>query len=190
MSVEDTEELDSQNQPTEEVENTEVVEDAPAEEATEDTSEDIESLKQKNQDLYDRARKAEAQMRKLRDEQKQRKEPQSLPSDQGSLTIKSVREFKAIADLDEDDADYVATYAEKFGLSLPEARKNKDVQAVLSVRAEERRTASATNTGTVRRGTSRVSDDTLLSQASSGNLPDDAESLQRIARARLKKRAQ
>ena len=186
MSVEDTEELDSQNQPTEEVENTEDVEETSVEEETEDTSEDVETLKQKNVDLYDRAKKAEAQMRKMRDEQKQKKEQVSTPSETGSLTI---RDLAAIKDLEADDVEWLANYATKMGLTLSDARKDKDVKTILIARDEERRTAVATSTGNNRRGTMKVTDDALLKKAEEGDLPTDHESLMRIAATRLKKRA-
>src|SRR3990167_2930895 len=107
-------------------------------EETEDTSEDVETLKQKNVDLYDRAKKAEAQMRKMRDEQKQKKEQVSTPSETGSLTI---RDLAAIKDLEADDVEWLANYATKMGLTLSDARKDKDVKTILIARDEERRTA-------------------------------------------------
>jgi hypothetical protein len=181
----DTEELDSENQSTEEVVNTEEVEEVSVEETTEDPSE----LKEKNQKLYERAKKAESELKAL----KAKVKPPEAPTPSGVTSLNPVqlaRDSKAIADLVEEDVDYVATYADKFGLTLSDARKNKDVQAVLQVRAEERRTAEATNTGSARRGTSKVSDETLMEKAMSGDVPTDTDSLMRLAKSRLQKMKQ
>ena len=185
---EDIESEDSPNLPETDSEDTEGTEGTPAEEGTEGAEHEYTDSEKK---LYARAKKAEAEARELKAKLKpSQKEPVSPPSGTGSLTINSVREFKAISDLEDEDAEYVASIAEKFGFSLADARKNKDVQAVLSVRAEERRTASVTSTGTVRRGTSKVSDESLLEKASAGNMPEDEDSMMRIAQARLKTRKQ
>lgn len=197
MSEDITEELDSQNQSSEEDVNTTDVDETGTQSGTEDTEQP--EYTERETELYERLQKA---LGKVKDPATgkwfkpakpavpPKKEPQSPPSDTGSLTIKSVREFKAISDLEDDDAEYVANYAEKFGMTLSEARKDKDVKAVLSVRAEERRTAAATNTGPARRGTSKVSDEALLEKANRGDIPDDEESLMRLARARMQKKAQ
>lgn len=187
MSAEDSEELDSTNQPSGEDVNTEDVEETSAEGETEDNQPEYTEHEKKS---YERARLAEAKLKEARAElarlKQSPKEPPT-PSGTGSLTT-TVKELKAISDLEDDDAEYVATYAEKFGVSLSEARKNKDVQAVLKVRAEERRTAEATSTGPARRGSSKVSDEKLLEQAASWNIPDDEDAMKRIASSRLKKK--
>jgi hypothetical protein len=190
MPDEDIVTEDTSNLATEEVEKIKDVEEPTTTEGTEDTGEDVEALKQKNVDLYDRAKKAEAQMRKLRDELKVKKEPVSTPSDQGSLTLKSIRELRAISDLTDEDAEYVANYAEKFNTSISAARKDKDVQAVLSVRAEERRTAEATASGNTRRGTGKVSAETLLEEAERGKIPENEADITRVIEARFKKKPQ
>jgi hypothetical protein len=189
MSYQDDEELDSQNQPTEEVVNTEVVETTDAEPEVEDTQPEYTEAEKK---AYARAKKAEAELKALKAQLKPApKEPVPTPSGLGSLSpVQLARDSKAIADLVDEDVDYVATYADKFGVTLSEARKNKDVQAVLRVRAEERRTAEATSTGNARRGTSKMSDDSLMAKAEAGDIPTDTDSLMRIAQARLKKMKQ
>lgn len=182
MPDEDIEELDSPNQPTEEVDETTTIEESTPEEETED----VEQLKEKNQKLYERAKKAEAEAKLLKAKQQPVKEQVSTPSDTRSA-IKQVMDAKAILDLEEEDAEFVINYADKFGLGIAAARKNKDVQAILSVRAEERRTAATTSTSGTRRGTSKVSDETLLDNAERGNMPDSDADLMRLAQARLQR---
>ena len=51
-----------------------------------------------------------------------------------------------------------------------------------------RTTASATNTGGSKRSSGRVSDETLISNASKGNIPESDEDLERLVRAKMQKR--
>ena len=192
MSDDITEELDSPNQSSEEDVNTEPIEETDAQPETEDGQPEY---TEREQELYARLKKAQGFTQnadgawiKPQAKPKPKQTAQPASSGLGQLSpVQLARDSKAIYDLVDEDVDYVATYADKFGVTLSEARKNKDVQAVLSVRAEERRTAEATNTGTARRGTSRLSDEALLEKASSGDFPSDSESMMRIARARLAK---
>ena len=188
MSEQDPEELDSQNQPTEEVVNTEEVEETTVEVETEDVKPSPERTEYEVE-MFKRAKAAEAKLKELK---AQLKPAQAKPTPSGNALnpVQLARDSKAIADLVDEDVDYVATYADKFGVTLSDARKNKDVQAVLRVRAEERKTAEATSTGAARRGTSKLSDEALMERAMSGDLPEDNESLMRIAQARLKKMKQ
>jgi GH24 family phage-related lysozyme (muramidase) len=180
MSEEDIEIEDSTNLTSDEDVNTEEVEETVVETETED---DPSELIEKNKRLYERAKKAEAEAKSFR-AQLAAKEPTPTPSGNGSLTI---RDLAAIKDLEADDAEWLANYASKMGLNLSDARKDKDAKAVLSVRAEERRTAAATATGAARRGTSRVSDETLLEKANRGDIgDDDTDAMRRIAEARFK----
>lgn len=185
MSNEDIELDDSSTIPSEEDVNTEDVEETSAEEQTEDTPEYTEHERK----LFARAKKAEAELRALKAKQATPEtKPQNLNNTTSPSSYSNIREFKAIVDLNDEDADYVVTYAEKFGMSLSEARKNKDVQAILNVRAEERKSASVANTGPTRRGSAQVSGEKLLERANSGQLPDDEDALRDLVKARIDSR--
>ncbi len=92
------------------------------------------------------------------------------------------------AKVPEDDIDEVVDYAKFKGISVGEALKSSTIKATLSERAEQRNTAAATNTGTVRRGNAKVSDDVLLSEAQKGKLPESDDDIARLIGARSKKR--
>lgn len=170
-----TEELDSQNQPTEEVVNTEEVEtEAPADEV-----EDLEKLREQNKKLFERAKKAEELAKQLK--AKTAQEPKATtqtPEKQGE----QLSSFDTIALIDakvtnKEDIEFVAEYARFKRISVADALKSSVVRGELSERAETRRTAEVTNTGSSKRTTAKVSDDVLLKNAADGKLPEDPEAL-------------
>lgn len=129
-------------------------------------------LESKNKQLYERAKKAETK-------------PAAEPSQDG-LTNKDVL-FLAKADIHEDDIDEVLEWA-KFK-KVPVSDAYKQMKDVLDVRAEQRKTAAATQTGKSSRGTSKVSGDDLLSKAErTGEVPDTAEGMTELFKARLARR--
>lgn len=158
---------------TEATETTEV-----AEETTEATEEeDVDALKEKNKQLYARAKKAEEEAKKL----KTSKPSSEVPKD---LSTKDVL-FLAKADIHEDDIEEVLEWS-KFK-KVPVSEAYKQLKGVLQSKTEERKSAQATNTGPARRGTSKVNDDTLLDRAGKGEMPDSDDDLARLVGARFKK---
>lgn len=104
------------------------------------------------------------------------------PSNDENYSIKDIRALNDIADEDLDD---FMDLSKKFGLSPYEAKQNKDVQAILRSRAEERKTAEATNVGSGRRGSSKISGESLLEKASlTGKLPESDKEIEAMAKAR------
>ena len=85
----------------------------------------------------------------------------------------------------QEDIGFVTGYATLNKISIADALKSTEVKAVLGVKAEERKTAEATNTGAARRGSVQISGDTLISKASRGELPESDEDLDRLIEARL-----
>lgn len=81
-------------------------------------------------------------------------------------------------------------FAKDEGISIPEALKNSELKAILDVRAEERRTASATQTRSAR-GVARPTGEDLLRKAEkTGELPSSSEDMTALAEARIaRKRA-
>jgi len=124
-----------------------------------------------------RAEKAEA-------EAKAKKEPVRT----GNLTL-NAGDLMAIknADIDPEGMDIVEKYARDNNLSLREAIAHPHVKAILSVEKELKTTAIAANVEGVRRGTIKVSDDTLLKNADAGKLPDADDDIERLVAARFKR---
>lgn len=125
-------------------------------------------LEDKNKKLFERVKKAEAR----------------VPSKElGDLTNKDVL-FLSKVDVHEEDLDTVLDWAKFKKISVADA--HKEMKTVLDVRAEQRRTAEATNTKGSPRGTSKVSGIDLLAQAQRGEAvePTD-ENFEAIQQARL-----
>lgn len=175
MSDEDIDELESENQPTEEVVNTEDVEETSAEEESKNV--DLVAL---NRKLYERAKKAEMEAKALRAQQKSQesqetaKETPANPTEkQDGLTPKDTIALLNAQVTNPDDIDFVEEYARFKNISIAEAVKNSVVKTELAQRAEQRQTAEATSTGTVRRGAVKPSDQQILKDVSQGKLPED-----------------
>lgn len=185
MSENDNDELESTTEPTEEVVNTEAVEDeTPAED-----SEDLEVLQEKNKRLFERAKKAEAEAKLLKaerlksEEQAKAKADKPVPSQKqdGLTPIDTIALINAKV-FEKDDIEFVAEYAQFKKIPVSEAIKSSVVKSELAQRQEQRQTAEATATGNVRRGSGKVTDEQVWQQAQEGKLPDDPEVL---ARARF-----
>jgi hypothetical protein len=89
------------------------------------------------------------------------------------------------ADVPEEDFERVSNYAKLNKMSIPEALKDEDLQLILNRQAEKRQTARATITGQRRAGNQQVSDQKLLENASKGNIPDNEDDIERLAKARI-----
>ena len=87
----------------------------------------------------------------------------------------------------EDDIDEVVEYAKFKNISVAEALKTSVVKTSLREKAEQRRTAEATNTGPTRSGTAKVSEEVLLEKArKSGEIPENDADLDRLLEQRYK----
>lgn len=128
-----------------------------------------------------RAEKAEAEAKKLKGESTP-KNTEVAPKNEG-LSLKDV---KALQDIPEEDIDEVVEYAKYKGVSIAEIKKDSVMQGILRTRLEERKTAEATNTGGGRPSPSKASDETLLSKAEKGDLPESAEEIERLVDAKRK----
>jgi hypothetical protein len=133
MSEQDNEELDSQDQPTEEVVNTEEVNEPVADTGTED----LEKLKESNKRLFERTKKAEADLKALK--AKEAKPDIKINSD--SL---SREEAILIAQgMEADDLDELKAVAEAKGLSLLKAKETPLFQGYLEKIETERKKEKA-----------------------------------------------
>lgn len=84
------------------------------------------------------------------------------------------------ANIEAEDIEDVLEYARFKGIPVTEALKSSVVKATLSEKEELRKSAEATNTGSTRRGTSRISDEKLLEDARKGILPESDADLDRL----------
>lgn len=90
------------------------------------------------------------------------------------------------AKVHEDDIERVERYAKLEGVSIREALKDPELKAILSYRDENRNTAVATNTSNSRRGSTKVTGDVLVANASRGKLPESDDEINRLIAAKRK----
>jgi hypothetical protein len=172
--------------PMEETE--EVVVPETTEEETEEVEESIEEVKARLETETAARLKAEEiaenQRKRAEKAEKKGKEPVVAPS---ASTLSSA-DLIAVsnAKVHEDDIDKVERYAKSEGLSIKDALQTPELQAMLSVRTEQRHVAEATNIGNVRAGSVQVTDDALLKDASRGILPDSDLEIERLIAAKAR----
>lgn len=122
-----------------------------------------------------RAEKAEKEAKKGKEE-KPEKQPVMSSTDVFALVKANVAE--------EDIAD-VQEYATLKKISVSEALKSTVVKTILAEKTDFRKTAAASNTGNVRRGTVKATDEALIAEADKGNIPESEEDMKRLALARI-----
>lgn len=88
------------------------------------------------------------------------------------------------AGLDEEALREAMDYAKYKKISVAEAIKSPAVKATIQLIEENKRVAEATNTGTARRGTTKISDDALIENARKGILPDSDADMKRLIQIR------
>jgi hypothetical protein len=87
----------------------------------------------------------------------------------------------------QEDIQEVQEYAQLKGISISEALKSSVVKTILSEKAEMRNVASASNVGSVKRGSSKLSDEALIQNVKKGIVPESDEDIMRYVQARQKK---
>lgn len=137
------------------------------------------SDEESSSELETRLAKAEelAQNYKIRAEKAERlaKASKEVPSTQkqtptaGDLSQKDVI-YLAKADIHDEDFDEVTKYASKNGVTVKEAHEY--LKPILAVKDEQRRIANATNTSSSKRGSGKVSSETIIENASKGRETD------------------
>lgn len=124
---------------------------------------------------FERAKKAEAELKLLREQPKDEKLSGSLSTDDVLYLAK--------ADVHEADTQMVVEYSKKMGVSIKEA--HGFLRPVLKERAEERATALASQTRTTRTA-SKVGDSELLSNYNQGKwVPKTDQDFERLAAAEM-----
>ena len=142
------------------------------------TPEQLADLKKKadvSSQNYERAKKAEAELKELKSKAPKEKEVQLTTKD----TIALVN-----AKIETDDFDSVIDWAKFKGISVSDALKDKTLQTVLREKSEERQTAQATSTKGGR-SFSRETPENIIARASKGDIPEDDEGIAKLAEAHM-----
>lgn len=174
MSDEDEEIVDSLNDTTEEVDNTEEVEDTVVDTETKDTTPEYTEAEQK---AYARMKKAEAEAKELKAKLKAQEAKPKPSQKQDGITAMDAMVLMGAKVTVQEDIQEVVDYANYKNISVAEALQTSAIKSILAERAEQRTTAEATNTGSARRGTSLPSPETILANAEKGKLPENPEDL-------------
>ncbi len=167
MSDELNENLDSEIQATEEVVNTEEVEDTVADTGSEDKA----KLEELNKKLFERAKKAEAELKEFKAKAKTETKAEVTAEKQADVSVKDQYALLQ-AQVPADDIDEVLAYAKFKGISVAEALKTTVVKATLAERAEQRKTAQVANTSASKRTTARQTDEQILEKGYEADNPE------------------
>jgi hypothetical protein len=164
--------VDTSNQPEEEALETS------NEESSEESNELAERLA-KAEELANnykiRAEKAERFVKSVKTNEYDQQAPTA--GDLSSKDLFALMEAKVSA----DDIDEVKEYASLKKISVAEALKAPIMKSILREKAENRNVANASNVGSSRRGSSKLSDEALLENAKKGKMPDNDADLLRLA---------
>lgn len=162
--------------PAEEVVTPEAEPEAPEAEPEEESVEELKARLAKADEV--------ANNYKIRAEKAEKKAKETPQPAQNGLSTKDVV-YLAKADIHDDDVDEVLDYAKLKGISVGKA--HEFLKPILAVRTEQRTTASAANTSSVRRGASKATGETLLENAKAGKLPDSDDDIARLVAAQAEK---
>ena len=111
----------------------------------------------------------------------------SKEDEKGQEPTHSLQDIRALSDVHDDDVDLIIDWAKTKKITVAEAKKDSDLQAVLKNHEEQRKTAEASNTGDGKRGTTKVSGSALLKAAKSKNeYPKTDEGMQAMVEERYK----
>lgn len=178
MSAED-EVSDTQTETTEEVDKTEEVEATTTEVETEDKPQFTEFEKKQ----FERAKLAEAEVKKLKAELASKTKPQTSQKQDGELAPKDLYALME-AKVPQQDVDEVIKAAKLLGKSVTEALQDDLVKTRLSQLAEFRKSAEVTSSGASKRTTTKVTDEMLIEKSEKG---DDVDP-EALAEARMNQR--
>jgi len=152
------------------------------EETSKTSSEESDSQTDKKDELISnyriRAERAEKELKTLKAE-KGKKEDKELPKPEYSLS-----DIRALSDVPDEDVEEVVGWAKFKNITVAEAKKTSEMQSILKLRLEERRSAAASNTGSSRASTT-ITGDTLIQRAKQGQLPEKDEDIEKLAEARM-----
>ena len=181
---ENIENLDSPNEELETDDSTNVEEEKSEEVDVEALKVENAKLKKTNQELYEKEKKARGLVRNA-EGQWVKKEPiakveekTETKSDEEKLTSEEVLVFVGAGITNREDIDEAISFARYKKIPLEEALKNSILKNTLKEKAEERKTAEATNTKPGGKATSKVTGETLIAKALESNqLPESDDAI-------------
>jgi hypothetical protein len=86
----------------------------------------------------------------------------------------------AKSNIHQDDIEEVINFAKFKNITVGDALKDDIMKSILSGKAELRKTAEGTNTGSAKRGNAKVSDESLVDNARNGKMPESDADMARL----------
>ena len=156
-----------------------------------DTTE--ESYEESVEDIRAKLAKAEelANNYKIRAEKAERHGKKDVVETPRNQTTNSLEDTYALirANVPQEDISDVREYAQFKGISIAEALNTGAVRSILAEKSEQRTVANATNTGTSKRSSGKISDEALLANANAGKINDNPDEINRLVQLKLKQGA-
>jgi len=159
--------------------NEEVNEEQGLGESVEDYKERLAKAEELAKNYRIRAEKAERLSKSVKTE----KQPEAKAPTAGEITTRDLYALMQ-ANIPEEDIDVVQKFASLEGISLKDAASSPIVKGILSQRNEERTVSLAASKGSSKRGSGKMTDDILMSEASKGKLPESHDDMVRLIKAR------
>lgn len=150
------------------------------------TESDESSEQESVEELKKRLAKAE-ELRdnyKIRAEKAEKKKPTETQKESTSSSTEDIFALMK-ANISEEDISDVKEYAQFKGISIAEALKTSAVRSILAEKEEQRTVAQATNTGSSKRSSGKLSDDALIANAQKGNLPENDADIDRLVKLKM-----
>ena len=146
---------------------------------------------ERNKQLYARVKKSEGfelvDGKWVKPQAPIEKKPNDTDPSEKSLSQKDLITL-ITAKVPEEDMEEVIEYAQFRKITVKDALESPVIKNILSTKAEQRKVAEGTATGAGKtRGSSKLSDEALLSNAEKGTLPESDEDMKRLASLQLKK---
>jgi len=185
----ENEELENSNSENAENENANSENSNDTSETTE--TEDVEALKEKNRQLFERAKKAEGFIKDDTGKWIKKLQPVKteikLEAKKEEHTSFSLGDVYALnnAKVAEEDVPEVAEYAKFKNITIAEALKTGVIKTLLAEKVEQRKTAETTNVRNTGRGSTKATGEELLERAQAGGEITSDEDFKKIAIARM-----
>jgi len=109
----------------------------------------------------------------------------TAPSNEGM----SLKDIRALQDVNDEDVDEVIEYAKFKGVSIAEAKKTSVIQNILRDKEEVRKTANATNTSGSKRNAKDISADQIVSAGLEGKEVDPVKFAEAQMEIRTRKKS-
>lgn len=153
----------------------------------EEEAEDVEAIKARASKAEELAKNYKIRAEKAERLAKEKSEatPKASPA-AGDMSSKDLYALMA-EKVAPEDIDVVKDYASLKNISISEALKSSVIKSILSEKEEQRKVSTASNVGSSKRGSSKVSDETLLNNFKKNILPESDEDIERLVAIRNKK---